>query len=143
MPTNEDGGVLRFGYVSVFDPEKKLARVRFPDKDNLVSGWLQLLVWNTLRNKDEINLDPDEHVACLMAGNGIERGVVLGSVWDDKNRPPVGDQDIRITTYKDGAAVMVDRERHIIEVKDHYGSYIRFADGNIYIMAAANVYINE
>ena len=143
MPTNESGSVLRFGYVSAFDAEKKLARVRFPDKDNLVSGWLQILVWNTLKNKDEINYDPGEHVACMMAGNGIERGVVLGAVWDGKNAPPVGDPDVRATTYEDGTFVQVDRKKHIVEVKDHYGSYIKFADGNIYIRAAANVYINE
>lgn len=139
----EPGSVLRMGYVSDFDAARKYARVMFPDKDQLVSGWLQLVVPNTLENKDEVNLDVGERVACLMMGNGIEHGVVLGAVWDDKNTPPVGDPDIRTTAFKDGATVTVDRERHVMEIKDHYGSYIRLADGNIYIKAAANVYINE
>lgn len=143
MPGGESGGVLRFGYVSDVDPARKMARVLFPDKDGLVSGWLQVVVANTLKNKDEVNLDPGEHVACLLAGNGIERGVVLGAVWDGKNTPPVGDQDVRVTTFEDGTTVRVDRKGHVVELKDHFGSYIRFADGNIYIMAAANVYINE
>jgi phage baseplate assembly protein V len=139
----EPGSVLRVGYVSDFDPVRKYARVMFPDKDRLVSGWLQLLVINTLKNKDEANLDVGERVACLMMGNGIEHGVVLGALWDDKNDPPAGDQDVRITTYEDGTTVQVDRKNHVVEIKDHYGSFIRFADGNIYIKAAANVYINE
>ena len=145
MPSNEGGSVLRFGYVSDFDPAKKLVRVRFPDKNNLVSGWLQLLCWNTKENKDEINLDIDEHVACLMAGNGIERGVVLGAVWDEKNAPPVGDQDIRVTTYEDGTTIQVDRKNHIVEVKDHYGSYIHFEDKNIEARDAhgSHVYLRD
>jgi phage baseplate assembly protein V len=143
MPSNENTCVLRFGYISVFDAEKKLARVRFPDKDDLVSWWLQVVVINTLENQDEINFDPGEHVACLMAGNGIERGVVLGALWDKKNEPPVGDQDIRVTKYKDGTTVQVDRKNHIVEVKDHYGSYIRFEGGNIHLIAAGNVHINN
>lgn len=140
---SEAGGVLRLGYVSAFDAVNKLARVTFPDKDGLVSGWLQLLVRNTKKNGDEVNLDVGEHVACLMMGNGIEHGVVLGACWDGKNVPPVGDADIRVTTYEDGTTIQVDRKNHVVEVRDSYGSYIRFADGNIYIMANQNVYINE
>lgn len=136
MPSNEEGGVLRFGYVSVFDATKKLVRVRFPDKNNLVSGWLQLLCWNTRKNRDEINLDIEEHVACLMAGNGVECGVVLGALWDDKNLPPVADGDIRATTYSDGTTVWVDRKKHVVELKDHYGCFVHFEGKNIHVMDA-------
>ncbi|NCC98012.1 MAG: hypothetical protein EOM02_14395 [Synergistales bacterium] len=141
MPSNEGTSVLRFGYVSDFDPAKKLVRVRFPDKNNLVSGWLQLLCSNTKENKDEINLDIGEHVVCLMAGNGIEVGVVMGALWDEKNLPIIADGDIRVSTYKDGTTVWVDRKNHIVEVKDHYGSYIHFEGKNIEARDAHGSYV--
>jgi phage baseplate assembly protein V len=133
----------RFGYVSAYDPKRHMARIRFPDKDNLVSAWIPVGIPNSKKNKDEFHLDTDEHVYCNMLGNGLEQGVVLCSVWDDKNKPPLGDQDIRRTEFEDGTTMFVDRKNHVVEVKDSFGSYIRMADGNIYIMAAANVYINE
>lgn len=139
----EAGGSLRFGYVCDFDPEKKLARVHFPDKNGLTSGWLQVIVRNTHKNKDEINLAIGEHVACLMAGNGAEAGVILGAVWDEKNLPLVGDQGIRVTTYEDGTSISVDTSNHVVELKDSYGSFIRFEGGHIYVQSALNLYLNE
>jgi phage baseplate assembly protein V len=133
----------RYGYVSAYDAKRHMARIRFPDKDNLVSAWLPVGIPNTKKNKDEFHLDVDEHVFCVMLGTGLEAGTVICSIWDDKNKPPLGDQDTRRTEFEDGTTMFVDRKNHVVEVKDSYGSYIRMADGNIYIMAAANVYINQ
>lgn len=133
----------RYGYVSAYDPKRHMARVRFPDKDNMISAWLPVAVPNSRKNKDECHLDIDEHVYCNMLGNGLEAGVVLCSIWDDKNTPPVGDQDIRHTTFEDGTTIFQDRKSKIFQIKDSFGSYIRFEDGNIYIWSAKNVYINE
>ncbi|MDR1978311.1 MAG: hypothetical protein LBQ42_06225 [Synergistaceae bacterium] len=133
----------RYGIVSDYDPKRHMARVQFPDKDNLVSAWLPVGIPNSKKNKDEFHLDIGEHVYCNMLGNGLEAGIVLCSVWDDKNKPPLGDQDVRRTEFEDGTTMFVDRKKHIVEIKDSFGSFIRMAEGNIYIMAAANVYINE
>ncbi|MDR1471575.1 MAG: hypothetical protein LBS75_03545 [Synergistaceae bacterium] len=133
---------LRDGHVSSYDPTTHTARVVFEDHDNLVSNPFPVLLPNTLKNKDEIHLDPGEHVMCMCFGNGLESGVVLGCVYDKKNPPVVGNPDIRVTTYEDGTRVSVNRKNHIVEIKDSYGSYIRFAEGHIYIMAAANIYLN-
>ena len=120
-----------------------MARIKFPDRENLVSAWIPIAVNNSKKNKDEVHLDIGEHVCCLMNGNGIEHGIVIGAIWDDKNKPPLGDQNVRRTEFEDGATMSVDRKNHIVEITDSYGSYIRMKDGNIYIMASKNVYINE
>ena len=132
----------RFGVVSAYDAARHMARVGFPDKDNLVSAWLPVGVSNTKKNKDEFHLDVGEHVFCVMLGNGLEAGVVLCSIWDDKNKPPLGDHDVRRTEFEDGTLIFVDRKNHVVEVKDSFGSFIRFEGGNITIQSAANVYIN-
>ena len=133
----------RVGHVSSVDPTAGTARVVFDDKQGLVSYNLPVLQRNTLKNKDEAWPDPGEHVVCLFLGNGLEQGFVLGAIYDRKNRPPVGDQDVRVTTFEDGTTLKVDRKNHIVEVKDFYGSYIRFAEGNIYIKSHADVHINK
>ena len=133
----------RYGYVSAYDAERHMARVKFPDKDNLVSGWLLVGIPNSKKNKDEIHLDIDEHVFCILLGNGLEQGAVICSIWDDKNKPPLGDPDVRRTEFEDGTTMSVDRKNHVVEIKDSYGSYIKMADGNIYTKAAANIYLNE
>jgi phage baseplate assembly protein V len=118
-----------------------MARVRFPDKGNLVSFWLPLLAENSKKNKQESHLDVDEHVACLMLGNGGQ-GIVLGAIWDDKNKPPLGDLDVRRTEFEDGTVLFVDRKNHVVEIKDSFGSVIKMAEGDIHIKAARNIYLN-
>ena len=113
---NEPCAVARFGYISAYDPARHMARVRFPDKGDMVSGWLPVTVPNTKRNKDERPLDVDEHVFCVMMGNGLEAGAILGAVYDDTNKPPIGDQDVRATTYADGTRIKVDRKSGLVSV---------------------------
>jgi phage baseplate assembly protein V len=127
---------IRHGYVSVYNQKTHRARVRFPDKDDLVSYWLPVLVPNTRKNRDEAPLDEGEHVVCLFLGNGLEMGYVLGSVYDNGNLPPVGNRNIRVANFEDGTRVFVDREKHQVEIKDSFGSRVRLEGGNIYLQAA-------
>jgi phage baseplate assembly protein V len=143
MGHSESSCTGRYGYVSAYDAKRHMARVRFPDKDNLVSAWLPVGIPNSKKNKDEFHLDADEHVFCVMQGNGLEAGTVICSIWDDRNKPPLGDPDIRRTEFEDGTVLSVDRKNHVVEIKDSFGSFIRMSEGNIYIMAAQNIYLNE
>lgn len=107
---------LRFGHVAAYDPARHMARVNFPDL-GLTSYWLPVLTHNSLKNHDENHLDPGEHVACLMSGQGAEMGIVLGAFYDDKNTPPVAGQDVRAVTFSDGVRVSYDRARHELTVE--------------------------
>ena len=100
---------LRFGYVSDYDASRHMARVIFPELDDLVSGWLPIIVehsrrdfmkdgkehycqchhnqGNIVEHHDELYLEVNEHVACLMQGSGTESGVILGCIYDEGNRP--------------------------------------------------------
>ena len=122
----------RFGYVSAYDPERHMAQIHFPDKDNLVSAWIPVAIPNSQKNRDEFHLDVGEHVYCNMMGNGLEAGVVLCAVYDDKNKPPEGNQDIRKTTFDDGTEILYDRKNHKLEI---------FCVGDIEIIAKGNIKI--
>ena len=133
----------RVGHVSSVDPAAGTVRVVFDDKQGLVSYNLPVLQRNTLKNKDEAWPDPGEHVVCLFLGNGLEQGFVLGAIYDRKNRPPIGDQDVRAITFEDGTTVKVDRKNHRVDVQDSFGSYIRMEGGYIRIKAAVQTIIER
>ena len=134
----------RFGYVSAYDPARHMARIQFPDKSDLVSAWIPVAIPNSQKNKDEFHLDVGEHVFCNMMGNGLEAGVVLCAVYDDKNKPPEGNQDIRKTTFEDGTEIILyDRKNHLLkiecagDIEIHAKGHINiFADGNMKHKAA-------
>ena len=144
--STESGAHGRFGYVSAYDPQKHMARIQFPDKENLVSEWLPVAVPNSKKNHDECHLDIGEHVYCNMMGNGLESGVVLCAIYDDKNKPLAGDGDIRKTTFEDGTEILYDRKNKLLEIKcegdvkiQAKGNITFKADGNITITADGNI----
>ena len=130
---SEAGSLGRFGYVSAYDPARHMARIQFPDKGNLVSDWLPVAVRNSGKNKDECHLDVGEHVYCSMMGNGLESGVVLCSIFDDTNKPPAGNQDIRKTTFGDGTEIIYDRNSKKLTIN---------CSGDIEIKASGEIKIN-
>ena len=131
----EAGSIARFGYISDYDAKRHMARVIFPDKDNLPSNWLPVLIPNSGRNHDEIHLDINEHVFCIMLGNGIEAGAVIGAVYDDTNKPPESDKDTRKVKFDDGTEILYDRKNHELKI-NCVGNITIHADGNMKISAA-------
>ncbi|GHV50442.1 baseplate protein [Synergistales bacterium] len=107
---------VRDGHVSSYDPATHTARVVFADKGDMVSYPFQVIVPNSLKNRDEVHLDVGEHVVCVCLGNGIETGFVLGSLYDAKNSPTVADKDKRVTIFEDGTSVEYDRKEHKMTV---------------------------
>ena len=128
----------RFGYVSAYDPERHMAQIYFPDKDDLVSAWLPVAIPNSLKNHDERHLDVGEHVYCNMMGNGLEAGVVICSVYDDKNKPVVHEVNTRSVTFEDGTQISYDRRKHLLKV-ECVGDIEVHAKGHINIIADGNM----
>ena len=140
MPTtNEQSGALRFGHVTEYDPELHAARVEFADR-GIVSHWLPVLTVNTLKNHDEVHLDVGEHVACILQGNGTEQGVILGAVFDQKNKPPVHEANQRAHTFEDDTQMLYDRENHQLKI-DCVGDIEITTKGNVNITAGGNINI--
>lgn len=75
---------FRVGKVSAVDYAAGTVRVVYPDRDNSVTRPLPLL-------SGEYNMPQvGSLVLVLHLSNGTEAGVVLGSPWSDKRRPPEG-----------------------------------------------------
>ncbi len=139
--TNEQPCFVRFGTVSNYDAQRHMARIKFPDRDDIISGWLPVSVINSAGNHDEAHLDIDSHVLCLMQGNGTESGVVMGSIYDDKNKPLTGNPNVRCTEYEDGTRIEYDRENHRMNINVK-GDIVIEGSGSITIKAGGNVRVN-
>lgn len=131
---NESASTARFGYVSAYDPARHMAKIRFPDKDDLISDWLPVAVRNSLKNHDEHHFDIDEHVFCVMQGNGIESGCVLCAIYDDTNQTRVSDKDKRAVTFEDGTSIIYDRNNKKLLI-NCVGDIEIHADGNMKLTA--------
>ena len=132
---------LRVGVVSEVQPEKGLCRVSFGERVSPLSPWFA-----PRAGKDREFWHPDigeQAVYFSPYGDGSE-GFVLPGIFSNKMPLPEGAREgLHIVEYEDGTRIEVDRKEHIVQIKDSYGSYIRFENKNIYIQSARNVYINE
>jgi phage baseplate assembly protein V len=81
--------MLAFGIISEVFADKGLARVSFPDLDNMVSQPLPISVPKTLNDKFSIPFDINEHVWCLMDAS-LEYGVIGGAIYSTRDTPVAG-----------------------------------------------------
>jgi len=104
--------IFRTGEVVETDPENCLVRVKFPDTDELVSGWLQVVQQQTLKNKHYYMPDIEELVVCIFLGNGPIAGFVLGAIYNKIDTLPYNGQDTYYTEYNDKTLLQYDRKTH-------------------------------
>lgn len=121
--------MLAYGYISEIDAAKGLVRVKFPDRDGIVSNWLPVSVPFTLDNKAEFWPKVNQNVWCVMDAD-FENGVCAGSIYDAENEPEIGDENIQAVTFSDGTQVKYDIENSVLTI-DCAGDVIVKASGDI------------
>lgn len=136
---NDVDTIGRYGYISAVDPKTHRARVSFPEL-GIISGWLPVGVANTFRNQDEILPDVGEHVYCIMHDN---TGIILCSIYDDKNRPGTGNADRRTVTFQDGTQIYYDRKSNVLNVKDKHGNTIILDKDGVTVKSTHNMTIES
>ena len=106
------GAYYRTGLVAEQDAPTCRVRVRFPDRDNMLSWWLPIVQRFTQSNQRFSLPDLGEQVACLMDATD-EAGCVLGAIYSTADTTPpdmTGDKDH--TSYLDNAVFEYDRDSH-------------------------------
>lgn len=129
--------LIRIGRVTKYhpDPTKHLVRVLFEDKQDTESFWLPIIVMNTLQNKDYWMPDKGELVVCLFLPSGNAQGFILGSIYQDKDKPPISTDDrrnVRYTEFDDSTFIEYNRVTHTLTI-DTQGSINIVATGNVNI----------
>lgn len=97
------------GIVQEVDVEKCLARVVFPDKDNMVSGWLSVVQRNTYGHKSKEMPKKGEQVCCL-TDEHLEEGEILGGIYSDEDPPPTDKAKGFYRQFEDGSIIEYDEE---------------------------------
>ena len=82
--------IIRVGNVDSINPENGTVRVRFPDRDDKVSGELKVIFSKTHMDKDYHIPDIDEAVVCIFLPNQQEEGFVLGAYYNEVDTIPGG-----------------------------------------------------
>ncbi|QHJ79175.1 MAG: hypothetical protein [Caudoviricetes sp.] len=95
-------------------------RVKFSDRDDVVSQPLPVLQGFTGSNKKIEMPSLNEKVVCIFLPTGLEDGFVIGSFYDESNQPPA---DNNKTVYEDGSSV-------------------EFSNGSFILNAVASLIIN-
>ena len=76
---------VRFGNVSSIDYEAGKCEVTYPDRDDTVTEMVPFL-----SNGEYQTPEVDDLVLVLHPGESPEDAVVVGTVWNEKNKPPEG-----------------------------------------------------
>lgn len=99
------------GIVVAIDEQSCRARVKFPDRDDMISAWLPVMQSFCVGNQEYRLPDEGNQVVCLMDVH-YEDGVVLGAIYSDADPPPVADKDLFYRRFKDGSTLVYDRKNH-------------------------------
>lgn len=134
--------MLRVGIVKLQDAANARVRVVFPDRDQLESWWLPVVVAKTQNDKMYWMPDVGEQVVCMMDEHD-EDGAVLGAIYSSVDQPAVASLDKLHWKSKDGAAFEYDRAAHALGISLPGGGTVTIsANGaSIAIDGAGNVAI--
>jgi phage baseplate assembly protein V len=153
--TEQQHSVFRTGVVSSLEsvPPYRV-RVQFPDRDNIVSWWLPVLVPKIQDDKFFWQPDVGEQVAVLMDEND-ENGCVVGSVPSQVDQAPSGltPSDFYIA-FEDGTIIQYNRQTHQLQImlgsggaavlsQPSGGSVELDSSGNVEIQAASSVSLSQ
>ena len=134
---NQLKNIVRVGRVSSVNPAAGTARVAF-EPQGVVSYDLQILVPQTLKNKDYYMPDIGEHVVCLFLPTGNQEGFILGAVYSNEDTPAVADPNKRQVKFKDGTWIEYDQSSHALTINTT-GAVNIVAAGNVNITGDINV----
>ena len=139
---------FRVGIVKVQDTERCRVRVAFPDRDQMQSWWLPVIVPKAQNDKAYWIPDIGEQVVCLMDAHD-EDGAVVGAIYSTADAAPVNNPDAIHLSCKDGAVFEYNRASHALQVSIPGGGTVTIAangaqividsTGNVRVTAPAQI----
>ena len=130
--------MYRHGIIEEIDARTGRARVRFPQHQDLISGWLDVLQRSTQGDQDYWMPRKGNQVACLLDGR-LEDGCVLGCVYSETDPPPADRESLRVVEFADGCRVAYDQEAHKLTVAIPAGGTLELCGAASAVALAAKV----
>ena len=129
------GNIIQYGEICEVQPEKGLCRMKLSEtRVSPLSPWLM-----TRCGDDKDFWHPDLHEQAIFfspGGEGSDGFVIVGMFSDARPLPSGAREGLYIKEFKDGARIEVDRENHVVSIKDFHGSFIKMIDGDIRIKSS-------
>ena len=104
--------IFRVGKVSSVNGANCTARVTFPDKDDLVSADLPIIVIGSYQTKGYWVPEVGMQVLCCFmpnpSGRGMNDGFILGGFYSTENPPEQTDPKVRCLKVPDGSYIKFD-----------------------------------
>lgn len=122
--------LFRVGTITSLLPADMKARVVFEDRDNMESYDLQVIVKNTLNNKDYWMPDIGETVLCCFLPIGLEQGFIIGGYYPQPVTRPASTENVRKVQFGDGTVIEYDRENNKLTA-DVKGDVDLITTGNV------------
>ena len=133
--------IVKMGVISEVDHRAGLCRVSFGERVSPPSPWLMGRC-----GKDKEYWAPDigeQAIFFSPYGDGSE-GIVMTGIFSDRiPLPAEAGEGRHVTEYADGTRMLVDRNAHIVEIKDSSNSAIRMAEGYIDLLPAIKVRVKR
>lgn len=114
--------------------------MRYPERDDMVSGDLKVIVRHAFKNKQYGLPEIDEQVVCLLLQTGQEEGFVIGATYNEKDVVPIIDENVHMFEFEDGTFIKYNTETHVLDL-DVKGDININATGDIR-MKARNIFLN-
>lgn len=111
-------------------------RVTLPDRGDLVTGWLDVLVRSTSGAKHYDLPSVGNQVACLLEEDA-SAGCVLGAVYSSVDAPTASSASVRRYEFGDGGAVEYDASTHVLKVTTP--AHIELAGSGAFVALASLV----
>ena len=86
--------------------------------------------------------DAGDEVLVAFEGGDLRRPVVVGALWNAKQRPPESNPERAVLKTKHGATIVLDDSASTVEVSDANGNLVTLTPSGITITAAGNVTVS-
>lgn len=129
----------RRGIVTEVDVSSHRLRAQLPDRDGMVTGWLDVLVSSASTDKVARLPAPGNQVAVLLDEND-EAGCVLGALYSKADPVPEGMHEAlwRIE-FRDGGVIEYDADAGIVRLTPPSGGAIELAGNSKSVALAEDV----
>jgi phage baseplate assembly protein gpV len=100
---NKLRNLVKIGQVSSVDDAKCTIKVKFNDKDDMISDEIPYFSFEYYMP------NIGDYVACIFLGNGLQSGFCLGKYYGEDNPPPVQNKDIYYKDFFNEAFIKYDK----------------------------------
>lgn len=108
--------VVKVGTIVSVNEKEATARVEFKDRDGKVSAEIPFSFMHTLGDKTYSIPKVGQQVWCIFPPNIEDYGLIVGSNYNEKDRPPASDKNLFVHEFEDGTKIVYDKKNHKLTI---------------------------